>query len=89
MESVGINEVRKAIQKYNDNLRADDPRFRREVTLIHEDGTYQHIDSAFLMRYDICIICFAEHHEVQIHYADDLLLYWESERRHEPLEELP
>ena len=89
MESTSINEVRKAIQVYDDALRADDPRFRREVTLIHEDGTYQHITSAFLIRYGEYIVCFTEHQGTLINHASDLIAYGEAERRRDAIEELP
>jgi hypothetical protein len=90
MESVSLKKIRAQVEEYDKKLLANDPRFRREVTMIHEDGSFEHYDSAFLMCVDSSwIVCFTEHHGLRINHADDLLLYWESDRRHEPIEELP
>lgn len=100
MESVPIKNIRKIAEAYDKKLLANDPRFRREVTIIHQDGSINHYDSAFLMKIaDVhinhlsieeryWIVCFTEHHSLHIEHSDDLLLYWESERRHQPIEEL-
>lgn len=90
MESVPLKKIRAKAEEYDKKLRADDPRFRREVTIIHVDGTVTHYDSAFLMRIEsVWIACFTEHHGLHIEHTDELLLYWEAERRREPVEELP
>jgi hypothetical protein len=89
MESVNLKKIRQLVEEYDAKLLANDPRFRREAHLIHEDGTVEHYDSAFLMRVESSwIVCFTEHHGLRINHTDDLLLYWESERRHSPIEEL-
>lgn len=90
MESMPLKKIREIAEAYDHQLRADDPRFRREVTLIHEQGSVEHYDSAFLIRIrGEWIVAFTEHHGLRIYHADDLLLYWESERRREPIQELP
>jgi hypothetical protein len=100
MESIFLRKVRKVAEDYDAKLPASDPRFQREVTLIHEDGSVVHYNSAFLMKMadshvsllttenSFWIICFTEHHGLHIDHSDDLLLYWESERRHQTIEEL-
>lgn len=89
MESTSFKVVSKIAQAYDHQLRADDPRFRRDVTLIHEDGSYIHFDSAFLLRVrDSWIVAFTEHHGLHIYNDDDLLSYWESERRREPIQSM-
>jgi len=89
MDSVPLREIRKLAEEYDAKLLASDPRFRRSVTLNHEDGSYLHYDSAFLMRIQgVWIACFTEHHGVLVYHAEDLFLYWEYEPRREPLEEL-
>jgi hypothetical protein len=104
MESVSIKTIRTIAEAYDFQLRANDPRFRRETTLIHEDGSVVHYDSAFLMKIvdrstfptdkpdevkpRYWIITFTEHHGLHIDHSDELLLYWESDRRHEEVETL-
>jgi hypothetical protein len=89
MESVPFRKIRQIAEDYDAKLLATDPRFRREVTLVHTDGSIMHYNSAFLMRIQgTWIAVFTEHHRLMVYDADDLMLYWESERRHEPIEEL-
>jgi len=89
MESVQLREVKSKVEVYDKGLLATDPRFRREVTIIHEDGSYFHWRDAFLMKLDDWIVCFTEHHGFHIFHFSDLDSYWESERRHAALEEVP
>lgn len=102
MESRPLRNIMKQASDYDAGLLANDPRFRREVTLIHEDGSVVHYDSAFLMKVkdttsqlgepgdqEYWIVCFTEHHGLHVDHSTDLLIYWESERRHQPIEELP
>lgn len=90
MDSVPLAKIREKAEAYDKQLLCTDPRFRRSVTLIHEEGTYLHYESAFLMRIESeWIACFTEHHGVLVYHADDLSGYWEMERRYVPLEELP
>jgi len=89
MESVPLKKIRLIAEAYDHQLLATDARFGREVTLIHEDGSMTHYESAFLLRIQgSWIVCFTEHHGLHIYHADDLHLYWESERRRQPIEEL-
>lgn len=90
MESVSLKKIREKAEEYDKQLLATDPRFRRNVILEHEDGSYMHYDSAFLMRVESeWIACFTEHHGVHIYHASDLFAYSEYERRYVALEELP
>ena len=90
MDSVPLRKIREKAEAYDQTLLATDPRFRRNVVIEHEDGTYLHFDSAFLMRVESeWIACFTEHHGVHVYHADDLFAYSEYERRYVALEELP
>lgn len=90
MDSVPLKKIREIAEEYDTKLLATDPRFRRSVTLNHEDGSHLHFDSAFLMRIQsVWIACFTEHHGVFVYHADDLSSYEEQEPRHAPIEELP
>lgn len=89
MESVPLKKIRVIAEAYDHQLLATDPRFRRSVTLMHEDGSYLHFDSAFLMRIQSeWIACFTEHHGLHIYHVDDLTNYWEAEDRHVTIEEM-
>jgi hypothetical protein len=89
MDSVPLKLIRTIAEAYDHQLLATDPRFRRSVTLMHEDGSFLHFDSAFLLRIrSEWIVCFTEHHGLHIYHADDLMRYWESEQRRTPIEEL-
>ena len=101
MESLSIKQVIEKANEYDANLKANDPRFNYEVTLIHEDGTIQKFDSAFLMKMKdshrvigeedketFWVICFTEHYGTHVYHNTDLFRYWESERRRKPLKEL-
>ena len=90
MESVPLRKIREKVEAYDKTLLATDQRFRRNVILEHEDGSFLHFDSAFLIRVEReWIACFTEHHGVHIYHADDLFAYSEYERRYVDLEELP
>lgn len=100
MESTFLRDVRKVAEAYDKKLRANDPRFRRQVHIIHEDGSVTNYDSAFLMKiadkhvtmqtsdYSYWIVCFTEHHGLHINHSDDLLLYWESQKLYLDIEEI-
>ncbi len=90
MDSVPLKKIREKAEEYDKNLLATDPRFRRCVSMEHEDGSHLHFDSAFLMRVENeWIVCFTEHHGVLVYHVDDLCGYSEYERRYVALEELP
>ena len=59
----------------NRKLLATDKRFRRRVILIHRDGSFEFIDSAFLLRHTIhyrWVMVFAEHRKPVVYEADQL-----------------
>ncbi len=89
MDSVPLRTIRKKTDEYDAKLLATDPRFRRSVTMIHQDGSYLHFDSAFLMRTGDWIACFTEHHGTHVYHYEDLQTYWESEVRRDAIEEMP
>ena len=89
MDSVPLKTIRTIAEAYDHQLLATDPRFRRSCTLMHEDGSYLHFDSAFLLHIrKEWVACFTEHHGLHIYHVDDLTRYWESEARHLPIEDL-
>ncbi len=89
MESVAYQKIKQIAADYDEALLASDPRFRRSVSIIHEDGSSFHFDSAFLMSKDEWIICFSEHYGFHIYSADELMAYWQTVMVHDPIEELP
>jgi hypothetical protein len=96
MESVPLKKIRAKAEEYDKSLTASDPRFLRDVTIIHTDATITHYRNAFLMivkddkdtRWS-WVVCFTEHHGLHIEHSDELYSYWESERRYEDFEEIP
>ena len=90
MESVPLRKIREKAEEYDKKLLATDLRFRRSVTLKHEDGSYLHFDSAFLMRVENeWIACFTEHHGTFVYHITDLTSYEEALSNPPILEDLP
>lgn len=87
-DSVPLKKVREKVDVYDKALLAIDPRFRRDVTIHHEDGSSMQFHHAFLMLVDDWIVCFTEHFGVHIFHSTDLDSYWESERRYQAIEVL-
>jgi hypothetical protein len=86
MESTGIKRIRERVKEYDAKLRADDPRFRRSVQVIHEEGTTMYFEWAFAVKVDNCYVIFAEHHEMVIYFDDEVKVIQRGERI--PVEEL-
>jgi hypothetical protein len=75
-DSIPLRAIRAKVDAYDKTLLATDPRFGRKVTLIHEDGSVLHFDSAFMMRVDkIWIAVFTEHHGTHVYHVEDLTSY--------------
>jgi len=89
MDSVPLKKIREKAEEYDKKLLATDPRFRRAVTIQHEDGSILYFNHAFLARIDDWVACFTEHHGVHVYHSDDLYSYEEHTRRHEAIEVLP
>lgn len=75
--------------QYDDTLPSTDPRFRRSVLLIHDDGSIFIIKSSFLMKKDEWLVVFSEHHPFSIYHVDSLISYRELLPIAPTLEELP
>jgi hypothetical protein len=86
--SVKMKEISVLAEAYDAKLLATDPRFQRSVYLVHEDGTTQFINSAFLMKRSDWIIMFSEHHGFDCYHQLDLIRYEEFQRVPGRLEEL-
>jgi len=86
MESTYIKQVRARVKEYDAKLRADDPRFRRSVQVIHEEGTTMYFEWAFVVKVDNFYVIFAEHHEMLIYSDDEVQVIQRGERI--PVEEL-
>jgi len=70
VESSDIKQIRERVKEYDAKLRADDPRLRRSVQVIHEEGTTMYFEWAFVVKVENYNIIFTEHHETFV-YADD------------------
>lgn len=77
--SVGLREVEAMAKAYDKTLKADDPRFRRAVKIVDEDGSIVFYEYAFLLSYsqdlDEWIMVFTEHHETHVFDRNSLLWY--------------
>ena len=86
---MNYTEALEAAGRYDDNLLATDPRFRRSVLILHEDGSIFRVDSAFLMQKDEWVFMFSEHYSYMVFDKDDLLWFSEMEPIHKIIEEMP
>lgn len=63
-------------KKYNEQLKADDRKFNRMVTLSHYDGSHFLFMNAFALKYKIeeqtFVIIFSEHHGTRIYDMEDV-----------------
>lgn len=85
---MNYRDALKLAGEYDNDLLATDPRFRRSVLIVHEDGSIFRIDSAFLMQRDEWVFMFSEHHSFMVFDQDDLLYYAEVKMVHDPIETL-
>jgi len=72
MESSGIKRIRERVKEYDAKLRATDPRLRRSVQVIHEEGTTMHFEWAFAVKVDNYYVIFTEHHETFVYFDDEV-----------------
>ena len=73
--SVFLREAHKWAKEYDSNLRADDPRFRKMVRIVMEDGSSFFFDSAFaLERSDDTdfYYVFTEHYGFHVYAKDEV-----------------
>lgn len=70
-----FHEVLKWAGEYDDELCVDDPRFKRSVMLIHQDGSIILTGSAFLVREEEWVIVFSESHSYTVYHCEDLISY--------------
>lgn len=59
-------------KEINSNLKATDPRLRRGVQVIHEEGTTLFFMYAFALRIGEYIAVFTEHHGYMVYHDDDV-----------------
>jgi hypothetical protein len=72
-DSVPLKAIRAKVDAYDRTLMADDDRFGRKVSLVHEDGSTLYFDLAFLMTVDkVWLAVFTEHHGTHVYHIDDL-----------------
>ncbi len=71
MTFVQADEKAKSI---NEALKSTDPRLRRAVQIIHEEGTIAFFMYAFALKMDDYIAIFTEHHGYMVYHDDDVLV---------------
>lgn len=73
------DQVMSKARKYDEALRADDPRFSRDVVVLHEEGTTLFFRNAFIVRLAEWVLVFTEHHRYHVYSEDDLRGFWQYE----------
>jgi hypothetical protein len=66
-------------------LNATDPRFRRSVRIVMDDGSSIFHENAFVLKWGDWILMFTEHHGFETFFGEDLLFCAEYERIHRQL----
>jgi len=66
------SEIETWASKYDAKLRADDPRLRGAVHLIHEEGTTFFLMYAFIVQVGEWFVVFAEHHGYRVYTEDEI-----------------
>jgi len=59
----------------NKTLLATDPRLRRAVKIIHDEGTVLFFDYAFAENHEDWVFIFTEHHGHHVYHESDVLVY--------------
>lgn len=72
MPSREWQEILSYVSEKSKVLRADDPRFEREVILVHEDGSQFHWKHAFCETRDGFVLVFTEHHGCPVYRFDEV-----------------
>lgn len=81
MVSVELAKVIKIASEYDRALKATDPRFYRNVMIIHQDeGTVLTYDSSFALKYEKWFLVFSEHHSPQVYHEDDVYVHQRGEK---------
>ncbi len=71
--SVELKAVEARVAEYAATVRADDPRFRRCVLIVHEDSSVLYFRSAFVMRAAPWLVAvITEHHGNHVYHCEDL-----------------
>lgn len=65
-------EIETWAAKYDAQLRADDPRLRGAVHLIHDEGTVVFLMYAFIVQVGDWLVTFSEHHGHAIYGVDEV-----------------
>lgn len=68
------SEIETWASKYDAKLRANDPRLRGAVHLVHEEGTTFFLMYTFIVQVGDWLAVFSEHHGYKI-YAEDEVSY--------------
>ena len=92
MMSVNMKRVYEIAKIYDKKLLATNPRLRRSVKIVHEDGSVFFIRNAFLMKYkdktmerrehdadnfNEWLIFFSEHNGFDVFHMDDIKYYFQ------------
>ena len=69
---MNYGQAKLAAEAVDKDLRADDPRFRHTVYLVHEEGTSMLWRYAFAVKVEEWYLIFTEHHGTHVYSEQDL-----------------
>ena len=64
-------------------LQATDPRFRRALNIVFDDGTSLLFQDAFIVEWKEYYLIFTEHHRFHVYHKDDVLHFQQYNRIYE------
>jgi hypothetical protein len=65
-------EIETWASKYDAKLRADDPRLRGAVHIVHDEGTTFFLMYAFIVQVGDWLVVFSEHHGYMVYGVDEI-----------------
>lgn len=77
---LGIRAIDELAKAYDIRLRADDPRFRNGVMVMHEEGTVLYFEWAFAIKLHNWYVIFTEHHRWHVYDEDDVQIFMRGPR---------
>jgi len=70
---MNYHDAKRFARALDAGLQANDVRFGRSVTLVHDEGTVLHFESAFVIKRENYYFIFTEHHNTHVYVEDDVL----------------
>lgn len=88
MRSVQDQQAYDFAKRIHAGIKATDPRLRRSVRIVTDDGASLFYEDAFILKWGGWILLFTEHHEFEVFWEEDLLWCAEYQRINDEPEEV-